>query len=106
MTLLESLLALVILGLSAVGYLEVFQGSTRSVMAADEWERAAAVAEATMEGELLRRREGTGVSRPELPDGFGARVETSPWRGHVTDVAVTVTLPDGRSYTVHRLVRE
>jgi len=104
-TLLESLLALVILGISAVGYLEVFQGSSRAVRDAEQWERAAAVAEATLEVELLTRQEGLPAIRPDIPEGFSAQVEVTPWSGRVTDVVVTVRLPDGKSFTVHRLVR-
>jgi type II secretory pathway pseudopilin PulG len=50
MTLLEALLALVILGLSAVGYLDVYQASARSVRDAGEWTQVVALAESAMEG--------------------------------------------------------
>ena len=52
MTLLEALVALVILGLSAIGYLEVFQGAAHAARATGEWLGAAAVAESTMEQAL------------------------------------------------------
>jgi type II secretory pathway pseudopilin PulG len=104
MTLLESLIALVILGLSAVGYLEVFGASARSVGKAESWDRAAWVAEASMESALLRAN-GKAAPGPLVPEGFAARVENMPWRGRVRDVLVTVTLPGGQTWTVHRLVR-
>jgi len=104
MTLLEALVAVVILGLSAVGYLQVFQGSARSVGIAEQWNRAAAVAESYMESELLSRRDGV-VAPPSVVDGITADVQVTPWRGRLRDVMVTVSLPDGRTLTVHRLVR-
>ena len=53
MTLLEALIALVILGLSAIGYLDVFQSSARAVRDADEWTRTVSMAESTMEAATL-----------------------------------------------------
>jgi type II secretory pathway pseudopilin PulG len=105
MTLLEALLAVVILGLSAVGYLQVFQGSGQSVRLAEQWNRAAAVAESYMESELLSRRAGVAAPPPSAVDGITARVQVTPWRGRLRDVTVTVALPDGQTLTVHRLVR-
>ena len=105
MTLLEALLAVVILGLSAVGYLQVFQGSTQSVLVAEQWNRAAAVAESYMESALLARRDGAVAAAPSTPDGITAKVQVTPWRGRLRDMTVTVALPDGRTLTVHRLVR-
>jgi Tfp pilus assembly protein PilV len=104
MTLLEALLAVVILGLSAVGYLQVFQGSAQSIRAAEQWNRAAAVAESYMERELVSRREGAAPP-PSTTDGISARVQVTPWSGRLRDVTVMVALPDGRTLTVHRLVR-
>jgi type II secretory pathway pseudopilin PulG len=105
MTLLEALLAVVILGLSAVGYLQVFQGSAQSVRAAEEWNRAGAVAESYMERELLSLRDGGAPPAPASTDGITAKVQVTPWRGRLRDVTVVVSLPDGRSLTAHRLVR-
>jgi hypothetical protein len=104
-TLLEALLALVILGLSAVGYLEVFQGGARAIRAAEDWNRAAALAESTMERAIDARVAGRPADAPVAAPGLDAHVEIRPWRGRVDDIAVTVTLPDGRTLVVHRLVR-
>lgn len=106
MTLLEALVALVILGLSVVGYLEVFQGAGRSIRAAEEWNRATAVAESVVESAVVAHREAVAPEAIPLPDGFAAQVDSRAWRvDRVDDVSVTVTLPDGRALTVHRLVR-
>jgi Tfp pilus assembly protein PilV len=96
MTLLEALVALVILGLSAIGYLEVFQRSARGTRAAAEWEHAVAIGEAAMERSRL-----DGVT----PDDSTTTVSTRPWRGRVDEMMVTVRLPDGGVLSLSRLVR-
>ncbi len=104
MTLLEALVALVILGLAAVGYVDVFQGGARSVQSADEWSRVVAVAESTMDQALL----GTTLparDRSGDTSGFSRRVDVRPWRDNLSEVIVTVTSPRGLQFQVHRLVR-
>jgi type II secretory pathway pseudopilin PulG len=106
-TLLESLVALVILGLTAVAFLGVFQSTTRATRNASEWVQAVSYAEASMEQTKL----GTVATDPALPDtlaaGFRRGVEVQPWRGApgVAQVTVTVALPDGGAFVLHRLVR-
>ncbi len=107
MTLLEAMVALVILGASAAGVLGVFQNGARSVQSADSWNRASAAAESELEEAVRARMEGT---TPTTATGGGesaleTRVDVLPWRGTVDDIVVRVTLPDGRAMTVHRLVR-
>ena len=48
MTLLESIVALVILGLAAVGFLELFQRASVATRDTANWSRAVAVAELSM----------------------------------------------------------
>lgn len=105
MTLLEALVALVILGASAAGFLGVFQNGARSMQAAAEWNRATASAEAALEESVRARLAGT--NEPIQVDGAGpqARVDVQPWSTSVDDMIVRVLLPDGRTMTVHRLVR-
>jgi type II secretory pathway pseudopilin PulG len=105
MTLLEALVALVVLGLSAVGYLQVFQAGSRSIRDSEAWDRAVAVGESAMESELLVRSGGAAPPKPTLPDGFTTQVAASPWRGRLTDIVVTVQMPGGQVFTMHRLVR-
>lgn len=109
MTLLEALLALVIIGLSAVGYLDVFQGSARSVRNAGEWTRMVALAESAMEGATLG--DALQAQQGALPDedraaGWGERIEVRPWRPGVNEIVVTVTAPRGTTFTLRRLARE
>ena len=96
MTLLETLVALVILGLAGVGFLQAFQTTARSSADAQEWVRAVAAAEAAMEETKL------GAT----PSG-GAAVAVQPWAGapDLDLVTVTVPLPDGGSFVLRRLAR-
>lgn len=115
MTLLEAIAALIIVGLSAVGWIGLAQGTTRSATDAAQWEAVVATAESTMEEALVSARSG-GIrpARVELPRGVGEGLETQgrtqvqmrPWSAGVTDVVVTVTLPDGGAFELHRLVRD
>lgn len=105
MTLLEALVALLILGLSAVGYLDVFQGGARAVVAADDWTQTVAVADAALEAATL----GDALQAQEALRGidtrWNPRVESRPFAPGLSEVVVTVTSPRGTSYVVHRLVR-
>ena len=93
MTLLEALVALVILGLSAVGCLQRFQSDATAVRRAAEWERAVAAAESRMEEAKLH------------PAESGVRVEAWSGRSSVRDLQVSVRLPDGATFVLHRLLR-
>jgi type II secretory pathway pseudopilin PulG len=103
MTLLEALVALVILGASAAGFLGVFQNSARSVQSAESWNQSSALAASTLEDAVRAAKEGTA---PDIPSDARARVDLQPWSATVDDIVVSVTLPDGRTMTVHRLVRQ
>ena len=106
MTMLEAIAALVIFGASAVGFLGVFQNGAQSVRSAAEWNRATAVAEATLEQAVRQTMLGRMADRPvDTPAGFEAQVQSEPWSANVDDLIVRVSLPDGRIMTVHRLVR-
>lgn len=108
MTLLEGIVALVVLGLSAVGFLDVFGASAATaaraavinqvVAEAEAGIEAAALGDATQAQDALAGTEGT----------FGRRVETRPWGAvpGVTEVIVVVTPPGGAPFEVRRLVRD
>jgi type II secretory pathway pseudopilin PulG len=99
-TLLEALVALVIMGLAAVGFLDAFQGASRSARDAEAWAQAVSHAEAGMELTVL----GVDARADSLP-GLGRRIEARAWRGDVDEVTVTVTMPRGGRYVLRRLVR-
>jgi type II secretory pathway pseudopilin PulG len=104
-SLLEALVALVVLGLTGVGFLEAFQGASRSARDAAAWTTAVAYAESGMEEATLgaaSAEPGRGTLVDTLP-GFRREVAVRPWRGGVDEVAVTVTLPSGARCTLRRL---
>ena len=105
MTLLESLVALVIVGLTAVGFLELFQGTSRSSRDADVWLQAVAYAESTMESSKIEDPRSVDDAPP--PAGLARRIDVRPWPGGhgIDQVTVTVTLPGGGAFVLHRLAR-
>jgi type II secretory pathway pseudopilin PulG len=104
-TLLEALVALLILGLSAVGYLDVFQGGASAVAVADDWTQTVAVADAVLEAATL----GDAVQAQSAVQGIDSRyahtAEARPHASGLVDLVVTVTSPRGTRFTVHRLMR-
>ena len=109
MTLLEALVALVILSLAVVGYLDVFQSGARSVRDASEWTRTVALAESAMEGatlgDALQSQQGMAPDGARAA-GYEERMEVRPWRPGVNEIVVTVTAPRGTTFTLRRLARE
>ncbi len=100
---------MVILGLSAVGFLDLFQSSARSIRDADEWTRTVAIAESTMEaatlGDALQAQQAAGNGDSAGQSRFERRVEVRPWRNRVQEIVVTVTSPRGTIFTLRRLTR-
>jgi type II secretory pathway pseudopilin PulG len=104
MTLLESLAALIILGTTAVGFLEVFQTTARVTRDAGEWAQVTAFAESVMERTKLAETPADAIT--DAPPGVSARVETRPWAPGVRDIMVVVVSSGGRRLELHRLTRE
>lgn len=102
MTLLESVIALAILGLASVGFLELFQSTNRSTRNAQEWVSAVAYAEEGIEAVKANALDAS-VANP-APAGFDRTIELKPWRDGMTDVVVTVTMSGGAQFVIHRLV--
>jgi Tfp pilus assembly protein PilV len=103
MTLLEALVGLVILGLSSVGFLGFFQAASRSATDAESWTRAVAIAQETMERTKLGAGASDGVA--QVPTGFHRQVTVVPWQSGLSEVIVTVTLPNGRVFMLRRIAR-
>src|SRR5688572_28205594 len=105
MTLLESLIALVLLGLAAVGFLEAFQSASRSTTNAADWVQAVSYAEAAMEQTKLGS--GDRAAASTLPPGFVRRIDVQPWSGagDVARITITITHPGERTFVLNRLVR-
>jgi prepilin-type N-terminal cleavage/methylation domain-containing protein len=104
LTLLEVMVALVILGLVGTGFLEIFAGSLRATARSRDWAQALVYAE---EGqEAIKIGDLTSVSSIATPlgGGFSRRVAVQPWRQGVVRATVTVTLPEGVQFELDRLV--
>lgn len=106
LALLEVMVALVILGLVATGFLEIFGGALRASSEARTWAQALVYAEQGQEVVKIESGRRTRIARQEEPlgGGFSRRVELRPWRDGVARATVTVTLPDGARFEVERLV--
>ena len=106
MTLLEALVALVILGLASLGFLGAFQSASRATQDAALWVQAVGYAETAIEQTKLGA--GAQAVPPEaLPQGFAQAIDVQPWDGarDIDLVSVTVRLPDGGAFVLHRLAR-
>lgn len=105
-TLLEAMVALVILSLVIVSTLSLHAASIRSASRAEEWTTAVELAEATLE-ELKLRSADEWRLRPEgetsLPVGYARRVEVSGWAHGLRLVVVTVATPSGPNFRLSRL---
>lgn len=104
MTLLESLIAMVIVSLAAVGLLELFHVSNRGAADTREWVMAIAYAEEGLEAAKGGRIAMSAASSHRQADGLSREIRVIPFRDGVDDVVVTVRFSRGGSYTLHRLV--
>jgi prepilin-type N-terminal cleavage/methylation domain-containing protein len=103
MTLLEVMVALVILGLVVAAYLELFSGALRGAADTRLWSQAVAYASDGVERAKL---EPGAPATERLPGGFERRLEKRPWPGGpgLIELQVVVTLPGGGEYALERLV--
>lgn len=108
MTLLEGVVALVVLGLSAMGFLDVFRSGASTAAHARDVARTVAIAESAMEsaalGDLALAQNALGVQDP----GISRHIVARAWAGApgVTEVVVVVTPREGAPFELRRLVRE
>ncbi len=99
MTLLESVVALVIVSLAAVGFLNVFESNARLPGAAKEWTSAVAYAEEGIE--LVKLGQAVPASNSAR---LSRQVTTTPFARHVDEIRVIVTMDGGRVFELRRLV--
>jgi len=104
LTLLEVLVALVVLTLVVVGYLELFHQSHQLVGGARTWSDAVAYAEDAMEQTRLGNL-GLPSSPVAAPEGFRRAITRRPWQPGFLLVTVTVLLPEGGRFDLNRLVK-
>lgn len=103
-TLLETMVALVILGLVVVGFLEIFGLSVRTSQSTESWMRAVTYAESGMELAKLDLQGAVARGFEPLPGGYVRQVTTRPWSAGLRVATVTVAFPDGGRFVVERLV--
>jgi Tfp pilus assembly protein PilV len=101
--LVEVMVALVLLGVVAVGYLELVRSSHRLVTDARVWGRAVDHAADALERVKLEPQTRRPDADETLPGGFGRQVATRPWQPGLELLTVTVVLPDGQRFVVNGL---
>lgn len=105
-TLLEVMVALVILGLVVLGYLELFSGTLRLASDASEWTRAVAFAESAMEDMKIAPTAAGTYEQPDQPaEGYSRRVTRNDWHDGAELVTVIVTMPRGGRLEISRAFR-
>jgi prepilin-type N-terminal cleavage/methylation domain-containing protein len=104
LTLLEVMVALVILTLVGLGYLDIIHQSHEVIGNARTWSDAVALAEATME---QARFESQGLPQPrsESATGVHRQITRRPWQPGFVLVTVSVFLPGGGQFDLNRLVK-
>jgi prepilin-type N-terminal cleavage/methylation domain-containing protein len=103
-TLLETLVALVILGLVVTASFQLYATALRSAADAREWSTATAYAQEGMELAKLDLAGMLAREEEELEGGFRRQVEVWPAGGALSQVTVTVVFPDGGRFQVRRLM--
>jgi prepilin-type N-terminal cleavage/methylation domain-containing protein len=98
LTLLEVLIALLILSVVVAGYLELFHGSHMLLARSRVWSQAIAYAADGMEQAKLGDN-----SAVVLPGGYRRQVTSAQWAAGIDVITVTVTLPNGARFDLRRL---
>ena len=102
LALLEVMVALVILALVGVGFLEAFAGALRATAQSRDWAQGLVYAELGVEE--LKIGESAAARDRTLGGGFTRHIEVTSWRPGVDRATVTVGLPNGRRLEIERLV--
>jgi prepilin-type N-terminal cleavage/methylation domain-containing protein len=103
LTLLEVLVALVLLGLVLTGYLQLLHGAYSLLLGAREWNEAVGYAVDGMERSKLGPAAAAALPSERLPGGFRRQTTLQPWRAGLDLVTVTVVLPAGGRFDLYRL---
>jgi prepilin-type N-terminal cleavage/methylation domain-containing protein len=104
LTLLEVMVALVILGLVATGLFETFAGSLRATARARDWAQAVVYAEEGQEAIKIGGESQVWSLNTSLGGGFSRQVTLHSWDQGVDRATIAVTLPDGARFELDRLV--
>jgi hypothetical protein len=105
MTLLEVMVAFVILGLVIAGYLRLLQGGQALIFASRTWTDVVAAAQDGMERAKLAPDSAGSQPDEALPGGLRRRTTVEPWRPGLALVTVTIAMPGQGRFSVSRLAR-
>jgi prepilin-type N-terminal cleavage/methylation domain-containing protein len=107
LTLLEVLVALVVLTLVGLGYLQLLHQSHRLVASSRQWSDAVVYAEDGMERAKLGTVSLRRAPAESLLGGFRRQFTRRPWQpgSALVLVTVTVSLPEGGRFDLYRLAR-
>lgn len=104
LTLLETMIALVILGLVVTASFQLFGSALRSTNAAQAWTTATAYAEEGMELAKLDLAAAVARGSEALEGSYERRIRARTLSAEMTEVTVSVTFPDGGLFQVSRLM--
>jgi prepilin-type N-terminal cleavage/methylation domain-containing protein len=103
--LLEVLVALIVLSLVGLAYLQLFRQAHRLSGSSREWMQAVELADDVMEQAKLGKEPLGTPALQQARSGFQQRIERHAWQDGFDLVTVTVTLPGGGHVELQRLVR-
>lgn len=103
-TLLEVMIALVILAAVGTAVLQVVAASSRATRDLETWTAAVGAAENGLALATLPIPPAERVA--PLPPGFARRIERRARGAGLIEVTVTVTVPDGRTLALSQLVAD
>jgi prepilin-type N-terminal cleavage/methylation domain-containing protein len=103
LTLLETMVALVILGLVVTASFQLYGSALRSAAGAREWTTATAYAEEGMELAKLDPAGMVARGRETLEGGFQREVQVRSLDGRLSAITVSVVFPEGGVFEVSRL---
>jgi prepilin-type N-terminal cleavage/methylation domain-containing protein len=104
LTLLEVMVALVILSIAVAGFLETVARAARAAADAGAWAQALTYAEDGQEALAIGDAALTSVDTASPGTGFARRVVVRPWRDGVVRGTVIVALPNGARLELDRLL--
>jgi hypothetical protein len=102
--LLEVLVALVVLSLVGLAYLQLFRQAHSLAASSRDWLAAVEYAEAGLEDAKAGNRT-PDPAVPSVSGGVSRRITRRPWREGLELVTVTVSLPSGARFELQRLAR-
>ena len=105
MTLLEAVIAFVLLSLVGIVCLDQSRGASQLQRSSAEWNRAIAQGDAALAAAVSGAPD-VPIDGTTAPSAGAARAEVArqPWRDRLDEVRITVPMAQGRSYVISRLV--